>query len=63
MSNYEDEDLMYWQLATVSGDNNRTKGAVVASGQAYITQLDINAANRQVGMYNIRLSGNGAYTV
>lgn len=63
MSNYEDEDLMYWQLAPVSGDNNRTKGAVVASGQAYITQLDINAANRQVGMYNIRLSGNGAYTV
>ena len=63
MSNYEDEDLMYWQLAPVSGDNNRTKGAVVASGQAYITQLDINAANRQVGMYNTRLSGFGAYTV
>jgi hypothetical protein len=63
MSNYEDEDLMYWQLAPVSGDNNRTKGAVVASGQAYITQLDINAANRQVGMYNTRLSGYGAYTV
>lgn len=63
MSSYEDEDLMYWQLAPVSGYNNRTKGAVVASGQAYITQLDINAANRQVGMYNIRLSGNGAYTV
>lgn len=63
MSSYEDEDLMYWQLAPVSGDNNRTKGAVVASGQAYITQLDINAANRQVGMYNTRLSGYGAYTV
>lgn len=63
MSNYEDEDLMYWQLAPVSGYNNRTKGAVVASGQAYITQLDINAANRQVGMYNTRLSGNGTYSV
>lgn len=63
MSNYEDEDLMYWQLAPVSGDNNRTKGAVVASGQAYITQLDINAVNRQVGMYNTRLSGYGSYTV
>lgn len=63
MSSYEDEDLMYWQLAPVSGYNNRTKGAVVASGQAYITQLDINAANRQVGMYNTRLSGYGAYSV
>ena len=63
MSNYEDEDLMYWQLAPVSGDNNRTKGVVVASGQAYITQLDINAANRQAGMYNTRLSGYGPFTV
>lgn len=63
MSNYENEDLMYWQIAAVSGDNNRTKGAVTVSGQAYITQLDINAANRQAGEYSTRLSGFGAYTV
>ncbi len=63
MSNYENEDLMYWQIAAVSGDNNRTKGSVIVSGQAYITQLDINAANRQAGEYSTRLSGFGAYTV
>ena len=63
MANYEDEDLMYWQIANVSGSNQRTKGSVIVSGQCYITQLDINAANRQSGEYNTRLSGFGAYTV
>ena len=63
MSNYENEDLMYWQIASVSGDNNRTKGSVIVSGQCYITQLDINAANRQAGEYTSRLTGDGDYTV
>ena len=63
MANYEAEDLMYWQIAPASGDNNRTKGSVIVSGQAYITQLDINAANRQAGEYTTRLSGYGDYTV
>ena len=63
MANYESEDLMYWQIAPASGDNNRTKGSVIVSGQAYITQLDINAANRQAGEYITRLSGYGDYTV
>ena len=63
MSNYESEDLMYWQIASVSGDNNRTKGSVIVSGQVYITQLDINAANRQACEYSTRLSGFGEYTV
>lgn len=63
MSNYENKDLMYWQIASVSGDNNRTKGSVIVSGQCYITQLDINAANRQAGEYTSRLTGDGDYTV
>ena len=63
MANYEDEDLMYWQIANVSGDNNRTKGAIIVSGQAYITQLTVNAPNRQTATYDTRLSGYGAYTV
>ena len=63
MSNYENEVLMYWQIAAVSGDNNRTKGSVIVSGQCYITQLDINAANRQAGEYTSRLTGDGDYTV
>ena len=63
MANYENEDLMYWQIANVSGANNRTKGSVIVSGQAYITQLTVNAPNRQTATYDTRLSGFGDYTV
>lgn len=63
MANYENEDLMYWQIASASGDNNRTKGSVIVSGQAYITQLTVNAPNRQTASYDTRLSGFGIYTV
>jgi len=63
MANYENEDLMYWQIANVSGANNRTKGSVIVSGQAYITQLTVNAPNRQTATYDTRLSGFGNYTV
>ena len=63
MANYENEDLMYWQIANASGANNRTKGSVIVSGQAYITQLTVNAPNRQTATYDTRLSGFGNYTV
>ena len=63
MAHYEDEDLMYWDIAEVSGDNNRTKGDVLVSGQAYITNLEITAQNKQAGEYRSTLTGFGAYTV
>lgn len=63
MDYYEASDLLYWQIANVSGDNQRTKGSVVASGQARITSLAINAANRQVATYDTQLSGYGDLTV
>ena len=52
-----------WLIANVSGDNNRTKGATIASGSATITQLTINAANKQNATYDTQLSGYGIYTV
>jgi predicted secreted protein len=63
MDYYEDSDLLYWQIANASGANQRTKGSVIASGQARITSLNINAANRQVATYDTKLSGYGDYTV
>ena len=63
MDFYEDSTLMYWQIANVSGANQRTKGSVIASGQARITSMSINAANRQVATYDTQLSGYGDYTV
>ena len=63
MDYYEASDLLYWQIANVSGANQRTKGSVIASGQARITSLAINAANRQVATYDTQMSGYGDYTV
>jgi hypothetical protein len=63
MEYYEASDLLYWQIANVSGANNRTKGSVIVSGQCRITSLNINAANRQVATYDTSLAGYGDYTV
>ena len=63
MDFYEASTLMYWQIANVSGDNQRTKGSVICSGQCRITSLAINAANRQVATYDTQLSGYGEMTV
>lgn len=62
IEHYEASDLMYWEIAKVSGDHNRVKGNKLLSGQARITQLTINAQNRQVANYTVQLSGYGAYT-
>ena len=63
MEYYEASDILYWQIANVSGDNQRTKGSIICSGQCRITSLAINAANRQVATYDTQLSGYGDYTV
>lgn len=52
-----------WQIANVSGANNRTKGSVIVSGSAQLTQLEIQAQNRTAAQYNATLQGYGDYTV
>ena len=63
MEYYEASDLLYWQIANVSGANQRTKGSIIASGRARIGSIAVNAANRQVATYDTQLSGYGDYTV
>lgn len=60
---YEANDLMYWQIANVSGANNRTKGAIIVSGRCYITQLQADAAVGSNASYQASLTGYGDYTV
>lgn len=60
---YEHSTLLYWQIANVSGANQRTKGSVICSGRARLTSLTINAANRQVATYDTSLAGYGDYNV
>jgi hypothetical protein len=52
-----------WQIANVSGANNRTKGSVICSREAVITSLTVNAQNRQSARYDATFNGYGIYTV
>lgn len=60
---YEASVPVRFQIANVSGANNRTKGAVICSGSVVITQLTLNAPNRQNATYDTQLTGYGIYTV
>ena len=60
---YQNGTPVKWQIANVSGDNNRTKEGVIASGSALLTQLSINSPNRQVATYDAQFVGVGDYTV
>lgn len=60
---YESVSPVKWQIANVSGDNNRTKGSVIASGSVIIQTLTLNGPNRQNATYTAQLQGYGAYTV
>lgn len=60
---YEASTPVKFQIANVSGANNRTKGAIICSGSVVITQLTLNAPNRQNATYDTQLTGYGIYTV
>ena len=52
-----------FQIANVSGANNRTKGAVIMSGSVIVSQLEIQAQQRTSAQYSTTLNGYGEYTV
>lgn len=60
---YEASTPVKFQIANVSGANNRTKGAIICSGSVVVTQLTLNAPNRQNATYDTQLTGYGIYTV
>ena len=60
---YDSGSPVKWLIANVSGDNNRTKGSVICSGSAIISQLQINAAVKQNATYQANLTGYGEMTV
>lgn len=60
---YENGTPVKWEIANVSGDNNRTKGTSIFSGSALLTQLQINAQNRQNATYQATLNGYGALVI
>lgn len=63
MDVYEASEPVKFQIANVSGANQRTKGSVIVSGSVVITALNISAQNRQNATYDATLTGYGEYTV
>lgn len=63
MDVYEASEPVKFQIANVSGANQRTKGTVIVSGSVVITALNISAQNRQNATYDATLTGYGDYTV
>ena len=60
---YEASSPVKFQIANVSGDNNRTKGSVIVSGSVVITALNIQSQDRNVVTYDATLNGYSDYTV
>lgn len=52
-----------FQVANVSGANNRTKGAVIMSGSVIVSQLEIQSQNRTTAQYSTTLNGYGEFSV
>lgn len=60
---YEASAPVKFIIANVSGANQRTKGTTIVSGSVIVSQLAINAPNRQNADYTTTLTGFGPYTV
>ncbi|MCR5366545.1 MAG: hypothetical protein K6E67_10435 [Prevotella sp.] len=60
---YEAGTPVKFQIANVSGSNQRTKGTVIISGSVIISNLTLNGPNRQNADYTANFNGYGAYTV
>lgn len=58
---YETGTPVKFQIANVSGDNQRTKGTVIVGGSVVLTQLQLNGPNRQNADYQATLNGFGPY--
>lgn len=50
------------ELNTTTGTNNRTKATQLKKGTAYITDIKINAPNRQKATFTAQLTGSGPLT-
>lgn len=63
MMGYLNDQTLYWKIALVNGDNNRTVVQDICSGTAKLTNLQVNGQNRQNANYSYTLKGQGAIVV
>ena len=51
--------LLNWKICVMEGTNNRTVVETIASGQGKLTNLQIQAQNKQNATYNYTINGYG----
>ena len=54
------DHLLNWKICVMEGTNNRTVVETIASGQGKLTNLQIQAQNKQYATYNYTINGYGA---
>lgn len=57
------DSLINWKVCMASGDNNRTLGKTVCSGQGKLTNIQASAQNRQKATYSGTINIFGAVVV
>ena len=57
------DSLINWKVCLASGDNNRTLGKTVCSGQGKLVNVQASASNRQKATYSGSINMFGAVTV
>ena len=57
------DSLINWKVCMASGDNNRTLGKTVCSGQGKLTSVQASAQNRQKATYSGTINIYGPVTV
>ena len=58
--NWLKDQLLYWRICVMEGTNNRTIVSEIAHGNGKLTNLQIQAQNRQNANYNYTINGYGA---
>lgn len=56
---YADGRKLFWKICVVDGTNNRTIDTVICSGEARLTQLQMQGQNRQNATFSYTLTGVG----
>ena len=54
------DQVLNWKICVMEGTNNRTVVETIASGQGKLTNLQIQAQNKQNATYNSTINGYGA---
>ena len=58
--NWIKDQLLNWRICVMEGTNNRTVVEEIAHGQGTLTNLQIQAQNKQNATYNYTINGYGA---